>query len=436
MKKRGNQDFPFNDVSSEDNRLGVELARPAEQFAMDHKAAGASTPQDKLVSKQNANRPMTGSDSQSPKRFEDFSSLYEPPKSASARPAQSRENLYPQNSADRTNRYDTPLRPRQPSYSGDDAYTRAPVSRKRTLNRQIQILSIIAGIMFIICLILLGFAIFGGRKGSATDPVSGGAITSLQQNTTDSPLDSTAPVNQTTSATTLPTPEVTTTAPDADPQSFVNLPPSQENPVIALTFDDGPSGTLTSELLDVLKEKGVHVTFFLLGCNVADQDPALLKRMIDEGHEIGNHSYDHSIYTELTDDQIRSQLQKTNDLIFDAVGIYPKVMRPPTGGCNDNVLAVSKEMGMATVNWSWESCPEDWLKDHQTPEFISNHVITNAANGHIVLLHDIHECTVDSISAMIDGLKAKGYRFATCSELLGTLPNGMETGKLYYYGTA
>ena len=89
---------------------------------------------------------------------------------------------------------------------------------------------------------------------------------------------------------------------------------------------------------------------------------------------------------------------------------------------------------MAVVNWSYQSCPEDWLKDHQTADFISNYVIDNAANGHIVLLHDIRQCTVDSIGPMIDGLRAKGYRFATVSELLATLPEGKQTGVLYCYG--
>lgn len=428
MKKRGNQDFPFNDVSSSDNRLGMELARPADQSSNDGKGNGTSKP------KSNMDIPGFNNPSRNTSRYEDFSSLYDPPASKTTRPVTNQEGIYAKGDPARSSRIIPPSRMNQTSYVDEDTYVKVRPSGKRTLNRQIRILSIIAGVMFILCLILWGFAIWGGRKDSVPVPSAGASLSTTLQSAVGQSVTSAAPV-QSTTATTSETTQDTTTSADADPNSLANLPPSKDNPVIALTFDDGPSGELTTELLDVLKEKGVHVTFFLLGCNIPD-DPALLKRMIDEGHEIGNHSYDHSIYTDLTDEQIRSQLQKTNDLIFNAIGAYPKVMRPPTGGCNDNVLAISKEMGMATINWSWETCPEDWLADHQTPEFISNHVVTNASNGHIVLLHDIHECTVDSVSSMIDGLKAKGYRFATCSELLGTLPNGMELGKLYYYGTA
>ncbi len=429
MKKRGNQDFPFNDLSSTDNRLGVELARPAEPPVNDYGATGSREPTP------NSSRPAMDNRSQNPKRYEDFSSLYEPPVSRTSRPASNNGSAYTRNDPQRSNRVSPPVKGNQTSYAGEDPYSRAPEIRKRTLNRQIQILSIIAGILFILCLVLWGFAIWGGRKDSVSLPAAGTSMNAVQQ-TTLNVSETTLATNLSTKAATVETTQDTTPAPDADPKSLANLPPSDENPVIALTFDDGPSGKLTPELLDVLKEKGVHVTFFLLGNHVADQDPTILKRMIDEGHEIGNHSYDHPSYLGLTEEQIRSQLKQTNDLIFNVIGSYPTVMRPPNGESNDTVLAVSKEMGMATINWSWETCPEDWLADHQTPEFISNHVINNAANGRIVLLHDIHECTVDSISSMVDGLKAKGYRFATCSELLGTLPNGMETGKVYYYGTA
>ena len=168
---------------------------------------------------------------------------------------------------------------------------------------------------------------------------------------------------------------------------------------------------------------------------VIDTKPEILKRMMADGDELGNHSYDHSIYTKLTEAQIREQLTKTNDAIFAAAGVYPTVMRPPTGGSNATVLAISKDMNLPVANWSYESCPEDWLKEHQDPAFISQYVIDNAANGHIVLLHDIHAATVDAIAAMIDGLTAKGYRFATVSELLAAQPKGEQTGILYCYGT-
>jgi|GEM_PF-590189 len=323
-----------------------------------------------------------------------------------------------------------------PQRAGGNPYGQAAAPRPRTLNRQIQILSMIALVLFIVMCILLTMIVAGGKKKTAAADTSKAAASGVAVLTlTPAAGISTLPAGSDASVTPNASSAASdTAAPDTDPNSLANLPPSAEHPVIALTFDDGPSPTYTAQLLDTLEAKGVHATFFVLGQMVLDADPALLQRMAADGNEIGNHSYDHSIYTDLTEDQIRAELTKTNDAIFAACGVTPTVMRPPTGGSNDTVLALSKEYNMAVVNWSYESCPEDWLKDHQTAEFISNYVVENAANGHIVLLHDIRQCTVDSIAAMIDGLSAKGYRFATVSELLATLPEGKQTGVLYCYG--
>ena len=313
--------------------------------------------------------------------------------------------------------------------------------RPRTLNRQIQILTVISAVLLMLVLILGYFAFFAGKKSSLTTPASSAAtLTAVvtaataagSQGVPVTPTGSLIVVSPAASANISVTPVSTVSN---DPNSLANLPPSKEHPVIALTFDDGPSNTLTPKLLDILENKGVHATFFLLGQMVIDANPEILKRMVAAGDELGNHSYDHSIYTKLTEAQIREQLTKTNDAIFAAAGVYPTVMRPPTGGSNATVLAISKDMNLPVANWSYESCPEDWLKEHQDPTFISQYVIDNAANGHIVLLHDIHAATVDGIAAMIDGLTAKGYRFATVSELLAAQPSGGETGVLYCYGT-
>ena len=318
----------------------------------------------------------------------------------------------------------------------DYNYERRP-PRPKTLNRQIEILTLISAGLLIIVVILGYFTFFAGKKPSKDSSATTAATTAVTTAALSDPgagVSVTPGSSDTAAATTQLITATSAAAVDNDPNSLANLPPSKEHPVIALTFDDGPSNKLTPQLLSVLEEKGVHVTFFMLGQMVLDADPAILKRMLADGDELGNHSYDHTIYTGLTADGIREQLTKTNDAIFAATGTYPTVMRPPTGGSNDTVLAISKEMNMPVVNWSYESCPEDWLKAHQTPEFISQYVIDNAANGHIVLLHDIHSATVESIAAMIDGLTAKGFRFATVSELLAAQPDGKQTGVLYCYG--
>ena len=213
---------------------------------------------------------------------------------------------------------------------------------------------------------------------------------------------------------------------------FDDRPPSADNPVIALTFDDGPSGTLTPQLLDTLKDKEVKATFFLLGSQIDANDPAIIKRMVDEGHEIANHSYTHSRFIDISEDMVKKEIEDTNNTIFQAAGVYPTCVRPPTGAQNDKILAIAESFNLPVVNWSYQSCPEDWLPENQDSVKIANYVIENGANGHIVLLHDIHEWTVNSIPSMIDGLREKGFRFATISELMYYHKDEYKPGGLYW----
>ena len=426
MKKRGSNDFPFNDLAGPSKSPMSESGEP-----IDAKYDSKTAPKPAFTNPSDTGLPYGGQMSRSGANQHiaqsSQSSVYQ---QSSSRPAP--YNAYPKESSEQS-------RVTAPAPRSD--YERRP-PRGRTLSRQIQILTLISVILLLIVLILGYFTFFTGKKSSdGTAASTPAAAVTTAAAAAGSPTDSVS-VTPTTAAsdgaaavTTTPATVTPVAAVDNDPNSLTNLPPSKEHPVIALTFDDGPSNTLTPELLAVLEEKGVHVTFFMLGQMVLDADPAILKRMLADGDELGNHSYDHSIYTDLTEDEVRAELTKTNDAIFAATGAYPTVMRPPTGGSNDTVLALSKEMNMPVANWSYESCPEDWLKDHQTPEFISQYVIDKAANGHIVLLHDIHSATVDSIAAMIDGLKAKGFRFATVSEMLAAQPDGKQTGVLYCYGT-
>ncbi len=466
MKKRNNDDFPFNDVADQKRTEGNPSSG---QSAYPSKDPGESFYGRESSGYPSRNQTGAYADAQGQKRSASDSSQSEP---FLKKPDLSIPQYQPQYRSEPSNAIQSsgrlkdpsgytgsaghaynpgkpdayggyPAQGRTPAYapapprSGGNPYGQTASPRPRTLSRQIQILSIIALVMFIVMCILLTLVFAGGKKkttatGTSKTSESGIAVISA----TPAAGITIAPAASDPSAAAQTTPGATdTSAPDTDPTSLANLPPSAEHPVIALTFDDGPSPTYTPQLLDTLEAKGVHATFFVLGQMVLDADPALLQRMAADGNEIGNHSYDHSIYTDLTEDQIRAELTKTNDAIFAACGVTPTVMRPPTGGSNDTVLALSKQYNMAVVNWSYESCPEDWLKDHQTADFISNYVVENAANGHIVLLHDIRQCTVDSVAAMIDGLKAKGYRFATVSELLATLPEGKQTGVLYCYGT-
>jgi len=452
MKKRGSDDFPFDDLAGPrkspwndsgeqpevkyDNNPAPkpESYRPAGSIPVQPSVPQRSVPG---VSRNEQQRPQkmqnpTYQQQTQPVRTPAYQQKTQPVRTPDYQqsPARNDGNIYEQEFRDnaRVNQ----------GTSVQEYELRTP--RPRTLNRQIQILTFISAILLVIVLLLGYFAFFTGKKASPASSSSSATaiVTAATLAGSQGVVVSVTPAGSEAAATPANAADISVTPVSTvsnDPNSLANLPPSKEHPVIALTFDDGPSNTLTPKLLEILEGKGVHVTFFMLGQMVLDADPAILKRMAADGDELGNHTYDHSSLKKLTADQIRSELTKTNDAIFAAAGVYPTVMRPPSGESSDTVLAVSKEMNLPVVNWSYESCPQDWLKANQDPAFISQYVIDNAANGHIVLLHDIHATTVDSIAAMIDGLTAKGYRFATVSELLAAQPKGEETGVLYCYGT-
>lgn len=208
--------------------------------------------------------------------------------------------------------------------------------------------------------------------------------------------------------------------------------PSAAHPAIALTFDDGPSMRDTGKLLDLLKAEQVPATFFVLGGQIDAGRHALVQRAASEGHEVGNHTYSHVTLRKLDAARVRSELARTSDLITRVTGKRPTLMRPPTGAYDDTTIAVARDLGLALVNWSYQSCPEDW--NHRgDPKYIADYVVSKAANGHIVLLHDTNSSTMDAMPAMIQGLKARGFRFMTVSQLLAYAGAGEPTpGKAYF----
>jgi peptidoglycan/xylan/chitin deacetylase (PgdA/CDA1 family) len=221
-------------------------------------------------------------------------------------------------------------------------------------------------------------------------------------------------------AETVPVPEPAASEPAA---TEYDGPPSAEHPVIALTFDDGPSVDLTGTLLDTLRDKKVPVTFFVLGGSLTKNREDLLRREVAEGHEIGNHTYSHQILKKADAAATRDELVRTNDKIAAIAGITPTIMRPPTGAYSTVTESIAAELGLVIVNWSWQSCPEDW-NHKKDPDYIASYVIDHAANGHILLLHDTNPATVTAVPAIIDGLRARGFRFMTVSDLLAASSAG------------
>lgn len=182
-----------------------------------------------------------------------------------------------------------------------------------------------------------------------------------------------------------------------------------EVPCVALTFDDGPS-IFTERLLDMLSEHDVKATFFILGSNARIQSETV-SRAFAEGHEIGNHTWDHPLLTEpgLSDEYIRQQVQWTDDIITQIIGEPSRHLRPPYGAYNDHVLAIAD---IPFIIWSID--PLDW-RDRDA-EIVAARIV-DAPPGAIILAHDIHETTVDAVPAIIVALKERGINFVTVTKL-------------------
>ena len=179
---------------------------------------------------------------------------------------------------------------------------------------------------------------------------------------------------------------------------------------IALTFDDGPSRKYTPILLDGLKERGVHATFFLMGKNIEGEED-IVKRMSEEGHLICNHSYEHIQLTKAGAKAVCEAVEHTQEQIEAITGKRPEYIRPPYGDWNEEL---EEEIGMTPVLWSLDSL--DWkLKD--TGKIIRQ-VLKDVKDGDIILLHDIFPSSVEAALELIDILQKEGYVFVTADELL------------------
>jgi peptidoglycan/xylan/chitin deacetylase (PgdA/CDA1 family) len=193
---------------------------------------------------------------------------------------------------------------------------------------------------------------------------------------------------------------------------------------IALTFDAGPSEN-SARLLDILKEKQVPATFFLLGKRHIEKYPELVTRMAAEGHEVASHTWDHKILTEIKPAEIREELEKPDDAIERLTGKRPTLMRPPQGRTNDTVHKISRELGLSEVLWSVTA------KDYKTfdPKVIQQRVLKQSSRDGIILLHDLYPGTVPAVPGIIDALKERGYVFVTVPQLLA--PGKAKPGTVY-----
>lgn len=210
------------------------------------------------------------------------------------------------------------------------------------------------------------------------------------------------------------------------PGSQVFGPVAAERPlaekVVALTFDDGPYPPYTGQILDVLRENRTVGTFFLIGANAAKY-PDLVRRIAAEGHQLGNHTYNHPDLLKLDRAQIAAEAERAGAAIAAIAGERPHVVRPPHGFRDPLVLDVMKRQGLRVVEWSVAS--RDWT--NPGADVIVARTLQSIKSGSIILLHDgdgveaaaPRAQTVEAAGRIIRHLKAEGYRFVTVDELLG-----------------
>ena len=187
-----------------------------------------------------------------------------------------------------------------------------------------------------------------------------------------------------------------------------------EGHYIAMTFDDGPDAKLTPKLLDLLKERGMKATFFVVGQNAATS-PEILKRAIAEGHEIANHSWSHPDLAKMSNNAVNHELQKTEEAIIQATGVKPKLLRPPYGAITkDEREWIHDKFGYKIILWDVD--PQDWKYRNAT--HVESEILKQTRPGSIILSHDIHASTIAAMPATFDRLLAQGYKFVTVSELI------------------
>lgn len=187
-----------------------------------------------------------------------------------------------------------------------------------------------------------------------------------------------------------------------------------QKPYIALTFDDGPHGGKTAQLLDLLKKLKCPSTFFLVGA-MARRYPELVQRMVVEGHELGNHTFNHYRLTRIPLEEVADELNRTKRLLQGIVGAPSRLFRPPGGEYNPAILKIVEKNGYTTILWTDD--PADYKKG-RTPRDLERLVMRDITPGGIILLHDGIDATLKTLPSLVQRLREKGYIFVTVSDLI------------------
>ena len=199
---------------------------------------------------------------------------------------------------------------------------------------------------------------------------------------------------------------------------------AEEEKLVALTFDDGPSGRFTRRLLEGLAEREVKATFLLCGYRI-EIYPELTQRIFQEGHEIGLHGFSHKSMGEMCAAEITRELEQTMALLPE--GCSPVFLRAPGGLCGKCVKEAAADVELAVLYWSVD--PKDWATNDAAA--IQREVLEHVRDGDVILLHDMSDSSVDATLAIVEELLARGYRFVTVSELARARNITPEPGQVY-----
>lgn len=187
--------------------------------------------------------------------------------------------------------------------------------------------------------------------------------------------------------------------------------PTVANKTIALTFDDGP-GPYTEKLLDILDKYDAKATFFLIGSKVSGQ-ASVVRSIQARDHQLGNHSWSHPELPKLSVDQIAGEIDRTNEAIRQATGVKPSILRPPYGAVNGVVLEQLRLRNMSSILWSVDT--RDWAD--RNSQIVCSRAVAGARPGAVILMHDIHQTSVNAVPCILNSLKQQGYSFVTIQRL-------------------
>ncbi len=196
---------------------------------------------------------------------------------------------------------------------------------------------------------------------------------------------------------------------------------------VAFTFDDGPSGRFTMQLLEGLEEREAKATFFLCGYRM-EVYPELPAQILEAGHEVGLHGYSHNSMTHMSREELETELDKTQEFLYELTGKRVNLLRSPGGEDSQLLQQVAREKGLSLIHWSVD--PRDWATKDSNQ--VVESLLKEIEDGDIVLMHDMSQSSVDAALEVMDRLGKEGYEFVTVSQLLSENGEAMEPGCWYH----